>query len=74
MAGKLRISVDHVVCVGNAMCPHVAPNTFALNDGRQSQVIDPDGDPRETVMEAAEACPVNAITVVDAETGEELFP
>ncbi len=74
MAGKLAVSVDLDVCVGNAMCPHLASKSFALNDDRQSQVIDPNGDPREAVMEAAEACPVSAITVVDAETGEQLFP
>ncbi len=74
MAGKLTVSVDLDVCVGNAMCPHLAPKSFALNDDRQSQVIDPNGDTREAVMEAAEACPVSAITVVDAETGEQLFP
>jgi len=74
MAGKLQVSVDQVVCVGNAMCHHVAPNVFTLNDRRQSQVVDPDGDSRETIMDAAEACPVNAVTVVDAETREQLFP
>ena len=37
-------------------------------------VLDPDGDPEETVLEAAENCPVSAITVKDAETGEQLFP
>ncbi len=74
MAGKLAVSVDLDVCVGNAMCPHLASKSFALNDDRQSQVIDPNGDSREVVMEAAESCPVSAITVVDAETGEQLFP
>ena len=74
MAGKLKVTVDPDVCVGNAMCPHIAAKTFQLNDDRQSEVIDPNGEPREVVMEAAEACPVSAITVVDAETGEQLFP
>ena len=74
MAGKLTITVDHDVCVGNAMCPHIAAKTFALNDDRQSEVINPQGETREVVLEAAEACPVSAITVVDAETGEQLFP
>jgi len=74
MAGKLRTTVDHSVCTGNAMCVHIAPKSFALNDDRQSQVMDDNGEPRETVMEAAEACPVSAITVVDTETGEQLFP
>ena len=74
MAGKLQVSIDLNVCVGNAMCPHIASKSFALNDDRQGMVIDPDGDSRETVLEAAEACPVSAITVVDAESGEQLFP
>lgn len=74
MAGKLKVTVNHDVCVGNAMCPHIAGKAFQLNDERQSEVIDPDGEPREVVLEAAEACPVSAITVVDAETAEQLFP
>jgi ferredoxin len=74
MARKLQITVDHNVCVGNAMCETFAANTFALNENRQSIVVNPEGDPEEMVLEAAENCPVSAITVVDAETGEQLFP
>ena len=74
MAAKLQVSIDLNVCVGNAMCPHIASKSFALNDDRQGKVIDPDGDSRETVLEAAEACPVSAITVIDSESGEQLFP
>ena len=59
---------------GMRCAPHIAGKAFQLNDDRQSEVIDPDGEPREVVLEAAEACPVSAITVVDAETGEQLFP
>lgn len=71
---KLKITVDHDVCVGNAMCESFATNTFALNEDRQSSVVNPEGDPEELVLEAAENCPVSAITVTDAETGEQLFP
>ena len=74
MAGKLQVSIDLNVCVGNAMCPHIASKSFALNDDRQGMVIDPDGATRENVLEAAEACPVSAITVIDADSGEQLFP
>ncbi len=74
MARKLKISVNPNVCVGNAMCETYATKTFALNDDRQSSVINPEGDPEELVLEAAENCPVSAITVSDAETGEQLFP
>ncbi len=74
MARNLKITVDHNVCVGNQMCETFAPKVFVLNDDRQSQVADPEGDTAENIMEAAENCPVSAITVVDEETGETLFP
>lgn len=74
MARKLRVRVDHNVCVGNAMCTTIAPKVFALNDNRQSEAVDPGGDTAEKILEAAENCPVSAITVEDADTGERLFP
>ena len=74
MARKLRVSVDHNVCVGNSMCETLAPKVFVLNDDRQSEAVNPDGDTEENILEAAENCPVSAIKVVDAETGETLFP
>jgi ferredoxin len=74
MARKLCITVNHNKCVGNAMCMTFATKTFALNDNRQSEVIDPAGDSEPVILEAAENCPVSAITVEDAETGERLFP
>jgi ferredoxin len=74
MPRKLKITVDLNICVGNAMCETFATNTFALNEDRQSTVTNPDGDSEEQVLEAAENCPVTAITVADAETGEQLFP
>ena len=74
MARKLRVSVDHNLCVGNSMCETLAPKVFVLNDDRQSEAVNPDGDTEENILDAAESCPVSAITVVDAETGEKLFP
>jgi ferredoxin len=56
------------------MCETIAARTFRLNDNRQSEVVDPAGDSVEKVLEAAENCPVSAIFVEDAETGERLFP
>jgi ferredoxin len=74
VARKLRIWVDHDVCVGNAMCETIAPKVFRLDDNRQSVVVDPAADSVEKIIEAAENCPVSAIFVEDAETGEKLFP
>jgi ferredoxin len=56
------------------MCESFAPHSFRLNDNRQSEVVDPAGDSEEKILEAAENCPVSAIFVEDAETGERLFP
>lgn len=74
MARKLRVSVNHDLCVGNAMCETYAPKVFVLNDDRQSTVADSNADTVENILEAAEDCPVSAITVIDDETGETLFP
>ena len=74
MPRKLRVSVDLDICVGNAMCETYAPKVFVLNDDRQSTVADPNADTFENIMEAAQDCPGSAITVIDDETGESLFP
>ena len=74
MPRKVRISVDHNVCVGNAMCTNIAPKVFALDHNLQSEPVHPDGDTLAQILKAAENCPVSAITVLDVETGEKLFP
>ena len=56
------------------MCETFATHTFALNDNRQSEAVNPEGDPLNQILESAENCPVSAIRVEDAETGETLFP
>ena len=74
MARQVKVWVDHNRCVGNAMCTHIAPQVFSLNEKRQSEAVNPAGDTMEKILDAAENCPVSAITVEDAETGEQLFP
>jgi ferredoxin len=74
MAKKVRVSVDHNVCAGNSMCEIIAPKVFVLNEQRQSEAVNPQGDTLEKILEAAENCPVSAILVEDADTGERLFP
>jgi ferredoxin len=69
---RITVTVDQNVCVGNASCVAVAPQVFALDENRQSIVIDPHGASLEDVLEAADDCPVAAISVVDAVTGEAL--
>ena len=74
MARKLSVTVDHNLCVGNAMCITIATKALTLNEDRQAIPADVDADTEELILEAAENCPVAAIWVGDAETGEQLFP
>jgi ferredoxin len=74
MARKVRVTVENKVSVGNAMCETIAPQVFVLNEQRQSEAVNPEGDTVEKILDAAENCPVSAIIVEDAETGERLFP
>ncbi|MBI3245954.1 MAG: ferredoxin [Deltaproteobacteria bacterium] len=71
---QLRITVDQNKCVGSTTCLHTARSTFALDETGKSSVVNPHGDNEATVIEAAESCPVGAIIVEDAETGQRLFP
>ncbi len=74
MTGKIKARVNPDLCVGNAMCVVIAGEVFKLNAARKSEVIDEDSASGEAALEAAGACPVGAITVIDADTGEQLFP
>lgn len=70
----VRIAVDHDRCVGSTLCTLAAGEVFGLDDAGQSIVLDPAGADRDTVVDAAGECPMEAITVLDDETGDQLFP
>jgi ferredoxin len=62
--------IDEVACSAHGDCVLVAPEAFEV-DG-VARVI---GDaPREVLIEAAEACPAAAISVVDADTDLQVYP
>jgi ferredoxin len=54
-------------CCGNGQCAEIAPAVFQLDSKMKSVVIDAEAAPRETLIEAAEACPCAAIVVEDDE-------
>ena len=74
MERRLVVWVDHSACVGNGTCLTIAPRVFVHNADRQSEVANPGGDSASTILRAAENCPVSAIHVEDAVSGERLFP
>ena len=60
-------------CCGNAQCVEIAPDVFAIDSHQKAKVLDSDAAPRETVIEAAEACPCQAI-LIDDDEGNPIFP
>lgn len=70
---RWRVEVDRGRCLGSGVCAALAPRTFALDDEHHATA------PREVnadpaVLQAACACPVEAITLVEAKTGRVLIP
>jgi ferredoxin len=64
-----RISVDGDRCIGSGLCAANAPGSFRVVDGRSEPVTDR-VTPADDVIEAADLCPMEAISVRDAATGE----
>jgi len=62
--------VDPNECSAHGDCVEIAPQVFRLDDA--AVVIGT--APPELILEAAEACPAVAISVVDDGTGETVFP
>jgi ferredoxin len=69
---RIHIEVDRGLCIGSGDCVETAPDVFQLDAEEKAVVIDPDGASAEDVVQAAENCPVSAITVV-GEDGD-LYP
>lgn len=51
-------------CIGCGMCVDVCPEVFEINAQGMSEVVGDADSHADSVMEAAEICPVNAIEVL----------
>ena len=57
----MKISVDKKKCIGCGTCVVIAPKTFKLTDDGKAEVINPPGDSQNSIKEAVDSCPVQAI-------------
>jgi ferredoxin len=73
VAHGVRLCIDRSLCVGFGDCVDVAPEAFQLDDENIVILVDPERVDRERLLKACGACPVDAITVWDA-NGEQLVP
>lgn len=70
---EIWASVDPDLCAAVTMCSAMAPSAFRLEGDVSVYVADNDATADE-ILEAAESCPMAAITVTEERTGEQLFP
>lgn len=69
-----KVYVDRNLCIGAASCVAIAPNTFALDDDQKAVLLESaDNETIETIILAAQSCPVQAIIVED-EKGQRVCP
>lgn len=69
----MKVRVDRDLCISLGNCVAIAPTAFAFDDENKAIVLDPSSVDDNTLLEAAESCPVNAIIVEDDE-GKQLYP
>ena len=65
--------VDKKLCVSVASCVSIATNTFELDQDGLSSVKKQGGDADAVILQAAQSCPVSAISVFD-EKGNKIYP
>jgi len=69
----LQVRIVHSECCGHAACVEALPQVFVLDSKQKSVVLDPEAASAETLIDAAEACPCQAIVIEDDE-GNPVFP
>jgi ferredoxin len=72
MSEHWKITVDRDACLGSGICAATAPHRFRLEAGK-SRTIHDDTEPDNVVLDVANTCPAEAITVHDA-AGHRLAP
>ncbi len=72
--GKYLIKVTREKCISAASCVAIAPHTFALDEEQIVKIINQSGDAPDLQLLAAQSCPTMAITIIDTETDEQVWP
>lgn len=65
-----RVSVDAGLCISSGVCLGTAPGRFRFDAAEHSSPVSELTEPDDQIRDAALSCPVEAITLTDAATGE----
>jgi ferredoxin len=63
-------TIDEASCIGQGDCMELLPEVFQVDDCARVIGAGPD----DGLLKAARECPVEAIVLVDSETGAQVYP
>lgn len=69
-----RVEVDTGLCISSGMCMGTAPGRFRFDESQHSRPTRALTEPDDQVRDAAASCPVEAILLTDAGTGQPVPP
>jgi ferredoxin len=70
----MKIKIDREACIGAGACVVVAPDVFQIDEENKVVLVDAKGADDDTIKESAEACPTDAIILIDEKSGEQIYP
>ena len=70
----MKVVIARGRCIAASNCIGAAPAVFRLDGQRKATVDDPAGATDEALMDAAQSCPTEAISLFDETTGRQLYP
>lgn len=71
---KFRVELNRAKCQAYSRCSVVAPALFELGEDRKVRLLGNGETPDDIVIKAAKSCPYRVISIIDVESGEQLFP
>ena len=71
---RYHIFIDRDVCVADKLCTDRAPDVFTLDDERKPVVQNEYTDWPQNLIWIAKNCPVQAVRIIDAATGQQVWP
>ena len=69
----MKVRVDRDKCQGMAYCISAAPTVFELDEQNKAVLLDASSVDEDTLRQAAESCPLDAIILEDDE-GNQVYP
>ena len=70
---RYKIVIDRDLCIGAESCAIVAPEVFEMDSENKAVLKNATGANDQTILMAAQSCPVAAILLYDEE-GTQIYP